>query len=124
MFPRARTAYFETESTSQGLLVVDLRRQLTHELDPLLALIWEMSDGVNSVPTLLERVKRQLDPAATEASVWSALDSLTEMGLMERRVASPVGHSRLARLRQEIDSGLQRPVMDATKAVFHAHAPD
>ncbi|GEM_PF-6873211 len=81
-----------------GLLrleMVDTGREFI--LDPMAELIWELSDGSRNLEALAQAASRAFDRVVHNEEVFSALDFLADIGLIEERVAPPAAEGNVSR---------------------------
>lgn len=95
--PQARNKELVTREVADELLVYDLKHHQAHCLNQSAAQIWEYCDGKNSVDEIARRVRQKTKSAMDEATIWLALDQLSQAHLLEERVSRPVGIPRLTR---------------------------
>lgn len=82
-FPIARRAGVEIAIRSGRIHVGG------HELPPLAALLWKYADGSRSPTRLAEDLSARLGRTIDIDSVWSGLDRLADVGLLQRRITPP-----------------------------------
>ncbi|MDE3154833.1 MAG: PqqD family protein [Acidobacteriota bacterium] len=89
MYPHARIDGLEVTERESGLHVYDRTREEVYHLHPLTAFVWKQADGRTSVADLAARAAEDLGTPVDEAMIWSALDKLSEAGLLRARLAPP-----------------------------------
>jgi len=107
----------------EELLIYKQDRDEAHCLNSLTALVWQSSDGTRSVPEIGALVRRELQADADEAIVLSALECLSQAGLMNEELVLPTvgrGVSRRDMLRRVCTNGA---FIAASAAVVSMMAP-
>ncbi|HVB39202.1 MAG TPA: PqqD family protein, partial [Vicinamibacterales bacterium] len=89
MHPHARIDGLEVTDSESGLHVYDRTREEVYQLHPLTAFVWKQADGRTSVVDLAARATEEIGTPVDEAMIWSALDKLSEAGLLRARLAPP-----------------------------------
>lgn len=82
MKPLAR--HLDLICTDQGgdLIVHDTRRQETHRLSPLMAVVYRHADGRTSLTEMVALARAQLRRAVSKEMIISALDQLSDVDLL------------------------------------------
>lgn len=97
VFPRARKDDLVTRDLPDEVLVYDLKTHKAHCLNHTAALVWKYCDGKNSVTSIAELMALEAGTAVDEEAVWLALERLGKASLLEERVVSSAGSSRVSR---------------------------
>src|SRR5260370_155503 len=77
------------------LEIVDAGREFV--LDPLAELIWDLCDGSRNIEALAQAAGQAYERVVYMEEVFAALDFLADAGLIEQRVAPPVGEGNVSR---------------------------
>lgn len=78
----ARSQGLITTETAEGLIVHDPDRNETHRLSSVAGLVYRHANGHNSVANLVTLVRAGLRRAVSREMIFSALDQLSEAGLL------------------------------------------
>ena len=97
MIPRARQAGLVIEEFQSELIVYDLDREEIHCLNPIAAAVWRHCNGQTSSTQLLEIVRREVDPGATEDVIWLGLDHLEKSHLLDKPIDDSLDRTRRSR---------------------------
>lgn len=84
------------QQTASGLNVI-LPAGDEIQLHGLDAMVLAAANGSNDLATILDLVRRDLDPSATREMVFASLDRLSDAGLMASRIAPPAGGNATTR---------------------------
>ena len=86
--PRARREGIRIDRSADIAVVTDERTGEDFYLEPTWLAVWDLSDGSHDVASIAKAIDRD---------AWAALDALADLGLLEARVAPPVGSSVVTR---------------------------
>lgn len=89
--PQARSNGLIVEELTDEVLVYDLDRNLAHCLNHSAASVWKLCDGKSSPDKIASRLDLELEPAAAQEVVWTAIDQLSRAGLLDKKVKRPTG---------------------------------
>ena len=84
--PQARSNGIIVEELADEVLVYDLDRDRAHCLNLAAANVWKLCDGKSSPAEIATRLGAELEPAAAQEVVWTAIDQLSRAGLLEKKV--------------------------------------
>jgi hypothetical protein len=68
-----------------GVIVVDVRSQIAHRLEPLAASIWDLCDGHHSVADIATLVRSSVEVVESAVAELSAIDLLQKVDVHTRR---------------------------------------
>ncbi|MBI3652531.1 MAG: PqqD family peptide modification chaperone [Acidobacteria bacterium] len=95
--PQARSEGLVIQELADEVLVYDLQRDKAHCLNRTAALVWQHSDGQNSIAEIAAQVGQKTGAAVDEALVWLALEQLSKAHLLPAIVKAEVGKKSLTR---------------------------
>ncbi|HJQ67368.1 MAG TPA: PqqD family peptide modification chaperone [Blastocatellia bacterium] len=87
--PQARSNGLVVEELADEVLVYDLDRDRAHCLNQTAANVWRLCDGKSSPAEIAARLGVELEPAAAQEVVWTAIDQLGRAGLLDKKVKRP-----------------------------------
>ncbi len=97
LLPQARTNNLVTQEMPDEILVYDLKNHKAHCLNQTAAAVWKHCDGKTSVVEMTALIKQDINQTIDEATVWQAVERLSNANLLEKRVGLPTGTPRLGR---------------------------
>ena len=89
LIPQARSNGIVVEELADEMLVYDLNRDRAHCLNQTAANVWKLCDGKSSPAEIASRLGTELEPAAAQEVVWTAIDQLGRAGLLENKLKRP-----------------------------------
>ena len=95
--PRARTDGVIVEELADEVLVYDLDRDRAHCLNQTAANVWRLCDGKSSAAEIATRLGVDLEPAAAQEVVWTAIDQLSRAGLLDKKIKRPAAAGGMSR---------------------------
>jgi len=95
--PAARKSDIVTQDSLTETLIYDLKTNKAFCLNETSALVWQLSDGRNSVSEISDAMSVQLKTLVSEDLVWLAVDQLSKDGLLEKGDAIKNHFSGLSR---------------------------
>ena len=122
--PQARSRGIVMEELADEVLVYDLGRDRAHCLNQTAANVWKLCDGKSSPAKIATQLGGELEPAAAEEVVWSALEQLSRAGLLEEKIKRPSpGLSRRDVIKRiAVAAAIGLPVVTSIVAPKASHA--
>jgi hypothetical protein len=119
-FPKSRTFNLTTQEIGDEILIYDLEINRAFSLNQTAALVWQYSDGHNSVHAIAAKLSETLRRLVSEQMIWLALDQLNKENLLLAESVSALsskGISRRKLLREAaLTSAVALPVISAIAA--------
>jgi hypothetical protein len=81
--PIARKSNIVVQILEKEVLIYDLNENSAFSLNETSALIWQMCDGIRTVPQIAESLSAKLNSPITDDFVWIALEQMKKGNLLE-----------------------------------------
>ena len=120
LFPLSKTEATVAIELGGVVIVQDTLGQELGRLDPVAYHVWQLADGVTSVPGIVGAAQARLGRAVETEAVWSALDRLADFGLLAQRITPPAAGGRMPR-RGLLSLGIGGTVAAASAPAFAAN---
>lgn len=119
-FPRSRNHNLTTQEIGEELFIYDLETNRAFCLNQTSALVWQHSDGHNSVGAIAAKLSEALREPVSEQMIWLALDQLNKENLLlaESVALLPTGIVSRRKLLREaaLTSAVALPLISAIAA--------
>ncbi len=87
--PRAQKDGILATDIGDEMVLYDRREHRGHCLNPSAAIVWRHLDGETSMTDMVSYLRKELDPAAGEETVWLAVSELEKAQLLETPLDPP-----------------------------------
>lgn len=95
-YPKQLTTV-HVETLDGELCLYDWQRKQVHNLNPVVARVWELCNGETTPQEMAAQLPGDLTPAQAEELVWMSLKRLENAHLLENKVVQPTGRKVYSR---------------------------
>ena len=122
--PLARRGEIVIQEMGDEILIYDLRTDKAFALNTTSSMVWQSSDGSNSISDIAEKMTVELKDFVSEDLVWLALERLKKENLIEDEIVTPfAGISRREVIRRVGTASLiALPIIGTLVAPLAVHA--